>query len=472
MKQRLLVAMALLITCNLLHSAAHAQQVPAGDFEQLPTGIDLPKFLHQLQQKTGAIEKRLRKTTQRSLKKMARQEKKLYKTMLRHNPEAAQAIFTVPLDSFSNKQSTLANTAKAQTFHPWADSVATTLSFLQAQASVNSKVQSVCKKLPVAKQQLGQLDNRLSAATGLQSFITDRQHLLQQNIAHLPDAKRLLKKYIQQANGYKAKVAAYKQMLSNRKKLEAATFNALGKIPAFKKFIAKHSYLGNLLQTTNGNNGSYGQTNSYINTLLANNSPMAQQQIRANVQAAQQQLESLKVRMGGRQSVGDDLPAARPNEMRHKRFVERLALGTQYQFLAAKGAAPQMLDIGAQVAYRFTENSQAGLGIGYRLGLGRSIRQIAFSHEGIVLRSFFQAKLRGSIHAQAGWEYQFNSRFYNLRQLQAASNQWQRLALAGLAKKVNLGSRYRASVSVLYNFLAHTQPGSNPWAVRYGIERR
>jgi hypothetical protein len=326
--------------------------------------------------------------------------------------------------------------------------------------------------MPMVQAQLQKLQGQLAGAETLQALIADRQQLMRQNFFQYPGLKKLLGKYAKQAYYYKAKLTEYKALLSNRKKAEATALHLLRKIPAFKKFIAKNSYLGNLLSPPVDNAGSYGQTNDYVTALINSNGPGAMQQIRNNIQAGQSQLEQLKAKLGAGAVNSNDIPSFKPNEMRKTSFFKRLSFGTNYQITAARGAAPQTLDIALQAAYKFNKNTQAGLGISYRLGFGKSIRQLAFTSEGLGLRSFFDSRLKGSMYASGGFELQYSTRFYNLRQLQK-TNYWSQVALAGLSKKMSIGKKLGGGISILYNFLAHTQPGAvSPWTIRYHVGKR
>lgn len=461
----------LFIVLLLFGTKLWAQQPTENTIQPVSTISE--KFTTSLQKKVDHMEQQLRKASAKALKQLQKQERKLYNAMLQQNPEAAQAILGVGIDSLAKELQTATDANNAtEGFHPWVDSMRASLQFLQTAGGNKLCMPNVVKQLPNVTAQLKKLQGQLSSVEKLQTLIANRQQLMQQNFLQYPGIQKLLGKYAKQAYYYKAKLTEYKALLSNRKKAEAAAYNLLSKIPAFKKFISKHTYLGNLLSPSVGNAASYGQTNDYVASLISSNGPGAMQQIRDNIQAGQNQLEQLKAKLGSAQLAGggssNDIPSFKANEMRKKSFFKRLSFGTNYQFTAARGTAPQMLDLGVQVAYQFSKDKQAGVGLSYKLGMGKSWRQVALSSEGLGMRSFFDLRIKGGIYASGGLELQYNKRFYQLRQLQLRE-QWNQLALIGVSKKMNLGRKAGAGISVQYNIFAHQQPTASPWIIRYHI---
>ncbi len=461
----------LLIVLLLLSSKLWAQQ-PTENTVINASAIP-EKFMTSLHKKINNVEQQLQKASAKALRKLQKQEQKLYKALLLENSEAAKAIFEIDIDSLAKLQQVASNeSASLEGFNPWVDSMRASLQFLQTDSGGKLCMPNALKQMPLVQAQLQKLQGQLAGADKLQAIIADRQQLMRQNFLQYPSVQKLLGKYAKQAYYYKAKLNEYKTLLSNRKKAEAAAYHLLSKIPAFKKFISKHTYLGNLLSPSINNVASYGQTNNYVAALVSSNGPAAMQQIRDNIQAGQNQLEQLKAKLSSAQLAGggssNDIPTFKANEMRKKSFFKRLSFGTNYQFTAARGTAPQMLDLGVQVAYQFNQHKQAGIGLGYRLGMGKSIRQLALSSEGLSMRSFFDLRIKGGIYATGGLELQYNTRFYQLRQLQLRE-QWNQLALIGISKKMNLGKKAGAGISVQYNIFAHQQPATSPWIIRYHI---
>jgi hypothetical protein len=455
----------------MLCSNCNAQQSASLTADSL---LNLPdRFFGSLEKKASLIERLLQKKTAKALKKMQRQEEKLYKALLKKDREAAEAIFGSSIDSLKKMRQNLgakmdANTVNAA-YLPWTDSIKTTLSFLQSSNASAPAGNSVRQKIPAVSREIQQLQNRLAYTEQLQRYIQNRQQVIQQNISQYTSLKKYFGRYAKQYYYYKAQVSEYKSILTNRKKAEATAMKMLNKIPAFKAFMDKYSYMGGLLAAPAGGAG-YGQTNDYVAAMIQRSAggPQAMQQIRANVDAAKNELEQLKSKLNGSSGSSDEMPGFKANDMKKRRFINRIALGSNYQFTPAMGTQPQVLDLGVQAAYKFSKNINAGIGSGYRLGLGKGVQRIAFSSEGFSLRSFFEAKLKGQLYANAGFEYQYNTRFYNVRQLQDVSR-WNRVALAGISKKISGGKKLQGGISLLYNFLAGSeQPVTNPFIIRYG----
>lgn len=457
------IALIVLLLCGTVTVKARAQQL-------LP---DMPAvstvFLEALQRKATIMETRLQKATQKTLRKLQKQEAKLYSALFKKDAEAATAIFSERIDSLRPKQQ---NANDAEGFHPWVDSMQTTLLFLQEKTVGKLGEENGLTKIPELNSQFQRLKNRLATTQQLQDRLSERQQVIQQNLLQYPTLQKLATKYAKQVYYYKGKIREYKRLLSNRKKVEALALRQLHKMPAFRRFMASNSYLARLLAPTTANSGYYGQTNDYIIATINDRGPQAMQQLQASVQAAQSQLEQLKTKFNNGGGNSNDLPSFKANDLRNKRFINRWSLSTNYQFTASKGLAPATLELGVQAAYKMTKNVRAGVGVGYRLGLGKGIQRLSFSSEGVSLRSFAEGRLKGSLYINAGFEYQYNTRFYNLRQLQQFS-QWQPLMLAGLSKKVKIGQRFGGGISILYDFLAHNQLGNNsPWVIRYSFGKK
>jgi hypothetical protein len=127
-------------------------------------------------------------------------------------------------------------------------------------------------------------------------------------------------------------------------------------------------------------------------------------------------------------------------------------------------------DFGLSLGYDLGKGNVIGVGASYKLGWGNGIRDIAFSSQGVGLRSFIDVKLGGTLSVTGGFEYNYTtpfSTFQNLHRLQY----WTRSGLIGLSKKIPVKNRVvkNTSVQVLWDFLSYYQvPRTQPILFRIG----
>jgi len=182
--------------------------------------------------------------------------------------------------------------------------------------------------------------------------------------------------------------------------------------------------------------------------------------LQANLQSAQAQLDTYKdklSKLGG--GSGDiDMPDFKPNEQKTKSFWRRLEYGTNFQTTRNNYYFPTVSDFGLSVGYKLSDRSIIGVGASYKLGWGNGIQHIAFSSQGMGLRSFVEVKLKGSFSATGGFEYNYNRSFASYQQLHQWDD-WTKSGLIGVSKTVSMKSRVfkKTKVQLLWDFLSYQQ---------------
>jgi hypothetical protein len=86
------------------------------------------------------------------------------------------------------------------------------------------------------------------------------------------------------------------------------------------------------------------------------------------------------------------------------------------------------------LGYKINDKSAAGIGIAYKVGWGEDIHHISVSNQGIGLRSYFDAQIKGGIWASGGFEYNYMHAFQKWNEI-GKVNVWQQSGLIGLTKK-------------------------------------
>jgi hypothetical protein len=470
---RAMVAIALLLYSTPL-AAQHKVAAYKEDDDSLTTKAKL-KYAAIVSKRASQAERQFDKRAARHLRKMERLQNKLLRRIAQVDSLAADDLrnsFSDKLVSLSNHTNQKSATGAGSIYLPHADSTSTVLKFLQVPALNN-------QHLTKAANQFRQAQDKLQQAEHIKSII--RQRL--QNIKNLPGLKSLQKqiaKYQKQAWYFNAQISAYKNMLNTPAAIERRALQILNKLPAFKNFMQQHGQLAGLfgLPASPGGAGQVGaaglQTRTAVQQLLqqqiGTGGTGALQQVRDNVQAAQNQLQQLKtkVRNAGSNSGDMEIPDFKPNNQKAKTFLQRIQLGGNIQFARPNGFVPTTSDVAVTVAYKLNDKSSIGIGGSYKLGLG-SWKRIRFTHEGVSLRSFGDLKLKGQLFITAGYEL---NHFAQFRRIEGISNLdwWQHSGLAGLSRKYKIGKKRGGNFQVLYDFL-HKQhsPQSQPLLIRTGF---
>lgn len=104
------------------------------------------------------------------------------------------------------------------------------------------------------------------------------------------------------------------------------------------------------------------------------------------------------------------------------------------------------------------------------MGLGKDIRHVHVTHQGVGLRSFLDLKLKGSFWASGGYETNYRSEFRSIDVLKDF-NAWQQSGLIGLSKVISLKTKFfkNTKVQLLWDFLSYQQvPRTQPILFRIG----
>jgi hypothetical protein len=440
-------------------------------------------FLHSLRGRMASLDGQTSKGLNKWLGKLEKQESKLKKKVQAKDSSAAQQLFTGTDERYSRWKAQLGGTdttAVLKEYIPEADTLATTLKYLEGKADA--------KQLAEAKQLLQQYQSKLQIANTIKQQLKQRQQELTSRLKEMGLVKEL-QGWNKQAYYYSAQLTEYKALLKDRKKAEQKALAALRQTKLYKDFLKKHSQLAKLF----GVPENYGspqsliglQTRASVQQQLqqrlgggtaagsngSTNAINPQALIAQQLQQAQSQLNQLKnqLKLPGGSSSDLAMPDFTPNSQRTKTFWKRVRYGVDVSSQKSNRWLPSLTTIALSAGYQFTEGCTAGFSIAYKLGWGQSFSHIRFSHEGIGLRSFVDVKLKGSLWLTGGYELNY---LQSIRDLEATLNNldaWQKSALAGLTKKTKLKGKKEVKVQLLYDFLhAQHQPVTPEWQFRVG----
>jgi hypothetical protein len=459
-------------------SAISAQEPPDTSLNQQ----QVTRFLHSLRGRMASLDAQTGKGLNKWLGKLEKQESKLKKKVQAKDSTAAQHLFTGTDERYNRWKAQLNGTdttAVLKEYIPEADTLATTLKYLEGKADP--------KQLAEAKQLLQQYQSKLQVANTIKQQLKQRQQELTSRLKEMGLVKEL-QGWNKQAYYYSAQLSEYKALLKDRKKAEQKVLAALRQTKLYKDFLKKHSQLAKLF----GVPENYGspqsliglQTRASVQQQLqqrlgggtstgtgATNAINPQALIAQQLQQAQSQLNQLKnqLKLPGGSSNDLAMPDFTPNSQRTKTFWKRVRYGLDVSSQKSNRWLPSLTTIALSAGYQFTDGCTAGFSIAYKLGWGQPFSHIRFSHEGIGLRSFVDVKLKGSLWLTGGYELNYLQSIRDLEATLKNLDAWQKSALAGLTKKTKLKGKKEVKVQLLYDFLhAQHQPVTPEWQFRVG----
>ncbi|WP_153796807.1 hypothetical protein [Foetidibacter luteolus] len=422
------------------------------------------------------------KQSSKLLRRLQKQEEKLRRKLALKDSTKSAELFTGSQDAYLQLQNKLkapldkAVLSPLKEYIPSLDSTSTAMNYLE---KVPGLPADKLKQVTAVGGQLRELQGKLQSANEIKAYIRQRQEQLRQQLSQYSDLAKNLKGISKSVYYYGERLKEYKAIINDRKKLEEKALATLREMPAFQSFFQKNSYLSQLFRMPGGNGGTTQaleglQTRAQVQAMLGQAIGPASGAVGVNlqqqVQAAQGQLNQLKDKLNkvGGGNSDDIMPDFTPNQQKNKSFLQRLEYGLNMQTSGTTNFLPATLDIAPTVGYRFSQNFSAGIGGGYKIGLGRGWNHISLSNQGVSLRSYVDARLKGSIWLSGGFEYQYLKEFENMRQIKNLDT-WQRSALLGLSKKLKVGKKKESKIQLLYDFLAGQQiPRGQAFKFRVG----
>ncbi|MHA4808475.1 hypothetical protein ACX0G9_10215 [Flavitalea flava] len=450
------------------------------------------RLLDRIQHKTADLNQQLTRQTEKYLEQMTRREDRIRKKLYRIDSTGTKNLFA----HSSEQYAALAQKLKTDTgnrsasasgeYQPYTDSLRSTLGFLQAnpqllQASVGA---SVNPQLQRSVNELQALQAKLQDADQIKQYIRDRKEQISQYLSRYNNLPSSLTKEVQGMNQslfyYSQQVREYRELLNSPNALEQKALTYLNQLPAFQDFMKKNGALAGLFGLPSGYGDPQGlvglQTRDQISQLIqsqvAAGGAGGAAALQANLQSAQGQLDGYKDKLnqlGG--GSGDlDMPNFKPNDQKIKALWKRLEYGTNFQTSRNNQYYPTVVDLGLTIGYRLGHGNSAGIGASYKVGLGNGWNHIAFSSNGLGIRSFIDVKIKASFFISGGFEYNYTTPFSAVQQLRNIDN-WTKSGLIGVSKTVSVKSRVfkKTKLSLLWDMLSYSQrPQTQPVVFRVG----
>jgi hypothetical protein len=436
------------------------------------------KYVKTINTKIDKYTNRVSSKTIKTLTKLAKWETKIKTTLTKLSPETAQRLFGSNQQTFGTvlQQIQKGEAIKLEyrrQYDKYRDDATTSIKYLEKNKQFLDS--GLTKEIQATKQKLQRLNSDEDSTQALQQFIKERKKQLVSAAFQYMGKSKYLTKMNKEAFYYAETMKNYKEIFSDEAKTEKLVKGVLHKVPGFSQWAQKNSMLSALFGSPGG--GDVADASRYAGLQTrAGVQQIIQQRIgtggaavaKQHMQAAQAQLNQLKNKLIKNPFAGNgggELPDFKPNMQKTKTFLQRLEFGSNIQFARNNSLVPTTADIALTVGYKLNDKSTAGIGAGYKMGLG-SIDKIRFSTEGISLRSFIDWKLKKQLYLTGGWEMNYLNKTLQQGVLKPA---WQQSALAGLNKKFNIKTKWakQTQLQLLYDFMAKRNL-AQAWVFRVG----
>jgi len=453
--------------------------------EQIGPSIDtivkLPeKYIAVIQKKAVDLEQRLNFKRERFLKNIIKHEQRLKEKLKKKSKSTSDELFGDINKFYSVTQGQAGKIPQINQltrYIPYLDSLSTSIAFLQNKYSVTN-ISSQMEYMASSENYLKELQLSFSKAEALKDIVSKRQKQLKEQL-HKFGLGKAYRKYYKQYYYYKQQIQEYKEILQDRSLIEQKAFTILRNLPAFQRFMQKHSWLATVISLPYEQSAEVNlqglQNRIDISKLIqskidAGGSSSSIDFMRGGIQQARMKIKQLQDKLAHGENIDEELDIAhfKPNTQKTKSFLNRFQLGTNLQSSKANGFFPTTTDIGLSIGYKLNDKGIIGVGGSYKLGWGKDIRHISITHEGLGMRSFIDWKLKKIFWISGGAELNYKSQFKNFDGLKAYSS-WQRSGLLGISKSYNLKKKLKGEVKLLWDFLSYQQiPRTQPLIFRFG----
>lgn len=458
--------LAILLFILIMPAITKAQQgIAIQQLEQFPE-----RSINAINDKLSAIDKKLSRQTLKALKKFEKQQARLLGKLAAKDAAIKNNLAEegTKLKQLQEEYIAMPDSAIHKPegeYDAYMDTLRSAFKFLQLNKQVGSQSAALQQKLSTATAKLNILEGKLAKAEAIKKILRERKEILKQQLEKFGMLKQI-KQIEKTAYYYSACINEYKTLLKDRKKLEKKAMALLYKIPAFKQFASEHSWLNSLFGQNSANTAlspdqllqgiqSRAAIRQNLQATVAAGGPNVNQVIRQQMDIANAELDQLKNKINRFGGDGDMPATFKPNSQKVKRFKDRLEYGANLQLNRSSGYFPTTGDIAFSLSYKASDSKSFGIGAGYKVGLGKNIRNIKLSAEGISLRSFADIQLKGQFFISAGYEQNYLSTIRDIQQLKDHSA-WVSSGLVGISKSYKANKKLQGKLQLLIDVLSHT----------------
>jgi hypothetical protein len=478
-------ALCLAAALCLAITITHAQSVDSltGKLTHFPS-----RLFGKIQSQSASLNQTISTQTQKLLARMARREQQMQQRLAAVDSNGAKSLFAGSQQQYAALAAQVRNDSGGRPvrlsgqYVPYADTLQGAMAFLRQHAQLLSG--SSISKMQGAASQFQALQAKMQDADIVKAYVQSRQQQISQFLAQHGNLTGVLGKPLagmqQEQYYFSQRVAQYKALFSDPGALAQKALSMLSQLPAFQNFMQSHSQLGALFHVP-GNYGSPQAVNGLqtkeqvaqiVQSQVSAAGPAGASAMQGNLQSAQSQLDGYKDKLS-RLGLGNgdaQMPNFKPNDQKTKTFLGRLQYGFNFQTTNSSYYYPSLLSLGVSLGYKLGHSNVVGIGASYELGTGNGIQHIAFSSQGLGLRSFLTIKIKGTFSATGGFEYNYMTPFSSYSQLKQLEY-WQKSGLIGVTKTISTKSKLlkQTTLSLLWDFLSYQNiPPTQPLIFRMG----
>lgn len=322
-------------------------------------------------------------------------------------------------------------------------------------------------------EKLNDFQQQINEASHLDKILVSRVKEISQ-IQVLLKSKRELLKYQQAIFSYRQEISRYKKLVDDPSKSIQKLIEFARTKPAFEKYFAKYSIIGQLFPSNDESVDSSGfgtlQTSAEVSKNLESklgNKTSIGSIIQQNQVPHTIDIEKMIPKLATAE-FGDDInqPNFKGNNQKSKKFTERLVVGANLQSTRSSTYLPSTTDFAGSLGYSLTDKSIIGIGASYLLGWG-DFRAIKLTHQGLGFRTFIDYKIKNQFWLTGGGETNYREIIQDFDALRNTSK-WQKLVLIGVTKKIKV-KKMNSKIQLLFNLLhKESIPVTQPILFRVG----
>jgi hypothetical protein len=264
----------------------------------------LSKYMGIAETKAGDLEEKLAKRSGKALAQLQKQEQKIQRKLARIDSLKANKLLGDAKQQYGQLEQRLKKASSLQQYIPSLDTLSTSLKFFQNNPALLAKVKDGQVKLKESLSKVNGLKDQFSRAEEIKKFLKERRQYLKEQLSQMSFAKEL-KNLNKQVYYYNQQLSDYKELLNDHKKIERKAIELLSKTKLFKDFMRRNNQLASLFRLPGDPDDpvstaslaglqTRAQVNNLIQQQIAAGGPNAQQQFQQNMQEAQSQLNQLK----------------------------------------------------------------------------------------------------------------------------------------------------------------------------------
>ncbi len=439
--------------CSFTHAAELTAISDTTNYEKQALS---EKQIRRLERQYARMQRRMHKNNLTLLAKVLKMETALRTgkdSMRMADRNAYQSLQTLVADTSTHSFQLHSLNA----YMPRLDSIQSGIAFLKQQGVLS------LPSLDKLGDRVNTMGKEWQNSLAIQQFIGERRELLKGVLGRSGSLHKLLP-FQKEVYYYQQQVQQFKDFFKDPDVLAAKLIGMARQNPGFTAFIGNHSWLTQLFGMPGNNTGN--AVTAGLQTRALTQLQIAQrlqgvsdpaQFISGQLQAANQELNQLKDRVNrlGGGGTEMDMPNFKPNQQKTKTFWKRIEWGINLQSQRPNSWFPVTTDLALMAGYKINDRSVVGIGLSYKLGWGKSIREISMSNQGLGIRTYTDIKLKGSIWLSGGYELNYQQEFSRLDILKQM-DAWQRSGLIGLTKKFKAGKK-TGNLQLFWDFLSYSQ---------------